>query len=130
RVTDGEKLPAPEPAHWETPELLSYLNPANPLVLFGLIILAAALRSMLGRFIGAMAVGGIVGGFGWFVAGSLGAAILLGFIAFVVTFLFQNLGSSGPSVGRRRRGWDNGGWGVGSGGSAAGGRSSLGGDTW
>jgi uncharacterized protein len=129
RVTDGEKLPAPEPAHWETPELLSYLNPANPLVLFGLIILAAALRSMLGRFIGAMAVGGIVGGFGWFVAGSLGAAILLGFIAFVVTFLFQNLGSSGPSVGRRRRGWDNGGWVIGSGGSWSGGSSSSGSDS-
>src|SRR5436189_1243541 len=32
RVIDGEKLPAPEPAHWETPELLTWLNPGNPLV--------------------------------------------------------------------------------------------------
>src|SRR3954467_7253683 len=29
RVVNGEKLPAPEAAHWETPELLSYLNPGN-----------------------------------------------------------------------------------------------------
>src|SRR4051812_46414199 len=65
RVVNGEKLPAPEPAHWETPELLSYLNPGNPLVIFGLIILAAVLRSALGRFIGALATGGIVGVFAW-----------------------------------------------------------------
>src|SRR5439155_23093228 len=36
RLIDGEKLPTPEPAHWETPQLLSYLNPGNPLVIFGL----------------------------------------------------------------------------------------------
>jgi uncharacterized protein len=125
RLIDGEKLPTPEPAHWETPQLLTYLNPGNPLVIFGLVILAAALRSMLGRFIGALAVGGIVGVFGWFVAGSLGAAILIGFIAFVVTFLFQNLGSSGPNVGRRRGGGNDGGWVMGgSGGSWSSGSSS------
>src|SRR6476619_1899726 len=38
RVIDGEKLPAPEPAHWETPELLNYIDPSNPFVIFGLII--------------------------------------------------------------------------------------------
>jgi len=130
RVINGEKLPEPEPAHWETPELLSWLNPGNPLVIFGLIILAAALRSMLGRFIGALGIGGIVGLFGWFVAGSLAAAILVGFIAFVVTFLFQNLGSSGPSGGRRRYDRDNGGWVMGgSGGSWSGGNSSSGSDS-
>src|SRR3982751_846730 len=61
RLIDGEKLPTPEPAHWETPQLLSNLNPGNPLVIFGLIILAAALRNFLGRLIGAAAIGGIVG---------------------------------------------------------------------
>src|SRR6184192_3107736 len=33
RLIDGEKLPTPEPAHWEAPQLLSYLNPGNPLVI-------------------------------------------------------------------------------------------------
>jgi uncharacterized protein len=130
RVAEGEKLPEPAPPHWETSELLTYLNPGNPIVIFGLIILAAALRSFLGRFIGALATGGIVGFFGWLVAGSLAAAILVGFIAFVVTFLFQNLGSTGPSVGRRRYGRDNGGWVMGgSGGSWSGGSSSSGSDS-
>jgi uncharacterized protein len=118
RVIDGEKLPAPEPAHWETPVLLTYLNPGNPLVIFGLIILAAVLRSALGRFIGALATGGIVGIFAWFVAGSLAASILLGVIAFVVTFVVQNMASTGPPVRRGRHGRDDGGWVTGGGGGS------------
>ena len=124
RVVDGEKLPAPEPAHWETPELLSYLNPGNPLVIFGLIILAAVLRSALGRFIGALATGGIVGVFAWFVAGSLAASILLGVTAFVVTFVVQNMASTGPPVRRGRHGSDDGGWVTGGGGGSWSGGSS------
>jgi uncharacterized protein len=118
RVIDGEKLPAPEPAHWETPVLLTYLNPGNPLVIFGLIILAAVLRSALGRFIGALATGGIVGVFAWLVAGSLAASILLGVIAFVVTFVVQNMASTGPPVRRGRHGRDDGGWVIGGGGGS------------
>jgi uncharacterized protein len=118
RVIDGEKLPVPEPAHWETPVLLTYLNPGNPLVIFGLIILAAVLRSALGRFIGALATGGIVGVFAWFVAGSLAASILLGVIAFVVTFVVQNMASTGPPVRRGRHGRDDGGWVIGGGGGS------------
>ncbi|MEH2552980.1 uncharacterized protein V1286_000509 [Bradyrhizobium algeriense] len=118
RVAEGEKLPEPAPPHWETSELLNYLNPGNPFVIFGLIVLAAVLRSLLGRFIGALAIGGIVGVVAWFVAGSLAVAMLVGFVAFVVTFLFQNMGSTGPSVGRRRYGRDNGGWVMGGSGSS------------
>ncbi|WOH65412.1 YgcG family protein [Bradyrhizobium sp. BWA-3-5] len=124
RVIDGEKLPTPEPAHWEAPDVLNYLNPGNPLVIFGLIILAAALRSFLGRLIGAVALGGMVGVFGWFISGSLGAAILVGFIAFLVTFLFQNLQSSGPTMRGRRTQRDSGGWVIGGGGGSWGGGSS------
>jgi uncharacterized protein len=79
------------------------------------------LRAVLGRFIGAAATGGIVGIFGWLVAGSFAVAILIGFIAFVVSFLVQNMGSMGPSVGRRGR---DSGWVGGSGGSWSGGSSS------
>jgi uncharacterized protein len=76
------------------------------------------LRVVLGRFIGAAATGGIVGIVGWFIAGSLAAAILIGFVAFVVTFLIQNMGPMGPGVGRRGR---DGGWVMGgSGGSWSG----------
>jgi uncharacterized protein len=131
RIAEGEKLPEPAPPHWETSELLNYLNPGNPFVIVGLIIVAGVLRSFLGRFIGALATGGIVGVVAWFVAGSLAAAMLVGFVAFVVIFLFQNLGSTGPSVGRRRYDRDNGGWvmgGSGSSGSDSGGFSGGGGN--
>ena len=117
-VIDGEKLPAPEPEHWQAPSALDYVNLANPFVIFGLIILAAVLRSALGRLVGALATGSIVGVFAWFVAGSLGASILLAIIAFVVTLLVSNMASTGPPVGRGRYG-RSGGWVVGSGGGGS-----------
>jgi uncharacterized protein len=121
-VVNGEKLPEPEPPHWQGPGLSNYIDPFNPLVLVVVFIVGAVLRAVLGRFIGAAATGGIVGVFAWFIAGSLAAAILIGFIAFVVAFLIQNMGPMGPGVGRRGRdsGWVMGG----SGGSWGGGGSS------
>ena len=121
-VVNGEKLPEPEPPHWQDGGLLGNIDPFNPILLVLVFIVGAVLRAVLGRFIGAAATGGIVGIFGWFIAGSLAAAILVGFIAFVVAFLVQNMGSMGPSVGRRGRdsGWVMGG----SGGSWSGGGSS------
>jgi uncharacterized protein len=121
-VVNGEKLPEPEPPHWQTPGLSDYIDPFNPLVLVFVFIVGGVLRAVFGRFIGAAATGGIVGFVGWFIAGSLAAALLVGFIAFVVTFLIQNMGPMGPGVGRRGRdsGWVMGG----SGGSWGGGGSS------
>ncbi|MCK1642282.1 TPM domain-containing protein [Bradyrhizobium sp. 157] len=120
-VANGEKLPEPEPPHWQSPGLSNYVDPFNPIILVFVFIVGGVLRAVLGRFIGAAATGGIVGIFGWFVAGSLAAAILIGLIAFVVSFLVQNMGSMGPSVGRRGR---DSGWVGGSGGSWSGGSSS------
>ncbi|WP_213289092.1 YgcG family protein [Bradyrhizobium sp. sGM-13] len=120
-VANGEKLPEPEPPHWQSPGLSDYVDPFNPFILVFVFIVGGVLRAVLGRFIGAAATGGIVGVFGWFVVGSLAAAILIGFIVFVVSFLVQNMGSMGPSVGRRGR---DSGWVGGSGGSWSGGSSS------
>ena len=53
RVIDGEKLPAPEPAHWEDAGPLNYIDPCNPFVIFGPSSSAAMLRSTLGRLVGA-----------------------------------------------------------------------------
>src|SRR4051794_8526950 len=43
RVIDGEKLPAPEPAHWQSPNLSNDINPLNPFVLIGVFIVSAFL---------------------------------------------------------------------------------------
>ncbi|MEH2503932.1 uncharacterized protein V1290_002743 [Bradyrhizobium sp. AZCC 1578] len=120
-VANGEKLPEPEPPHWQSPGLSNYVDPFNPFILVFVFIVGGVLRAVLGRFIGAAATGGIAGVFGWFVAGSFAVAILIGFIAFVVSFLVQNMGSMGPSVGRRGR---DSGWVGGSAGSWSGGGSS------
>ncbi|MEH2531823.1 uncharacterized protein V1277_001797 [Bradyrhizobium sp. AZCC 1588] len=117
-VANGEKLPEPEPPHWQSHGLSDYVDPFNPFILVLVFVVGGVLRAVLGRFIGAAATGGIAGVLGWFVAGSLAAAILIGFIAFVVSFLIQNMGSS---VGRRGR---DSGWVGGSGGSWSGGSSS------
>jgi uncharacterized protein len=96
-VIDGEKLPAPQPR--QSPELLSHVDPTNPFVLFGLIIVAGILRSVLGRLIGSAATGGVVGVLAWFVAGSLAASLILGVVAFLLTMFGETIASSGG------RGW-------------------------
>jgi len=111
-VIDGEKLPAPQPR--QSPELLSHVDPTNPLVLFGLIIVGGILRSVLGRLIGSAATGGVVGVLAWFVAGSLAASLLLGVVAFLLTMFGETIASSGG------RGWS----GSTGGGSWSGGGSS------
>src|SRR5205807_9206947 len=45
RVVDGEKLPAPEPEHWQSPGLLNYVNPLNPFVIVGVFIVGGILRT-------------------------------------------------------------------------------------
>jgi uncharacterized protein len=111
-VIDGEKLPAPQPR--QSPERLSHVDPTNPLVLFGLIIVGGILRSVLGRLIGSAATGGVVGVLAWFVAGSLAASLLLGVVAFLLTMFGETIASSGG------RGWS----GSTGGGSWSGGGSS------
>ena len=63
RVIDGEKLPAPEPPHWREPAACSSeMDLFNPLIIVSALSLSAGiLRSMLGRLIGSVATGGVVG---------------------------------------------------------------------
>ncbi|MFL6791025.1 MAG: TPM domain-containing protein [Bradyrhizobium sp.] len=120
RVIDGEKLPAPEPAHWQSPGLANYVDPLNPFVIVAVLALAGVLRSALGRLLGAAATGGMVGFLAWFFIGSIAASAIMGIIAFIFSFVGDMVPMSGGG-GRYRRG---GGW---SGGSWSGGGSSSGG---
>src|SRR5579863_5330986 len=83
-VIDGEKLPAPV-SHEQKTDLFSHIDPLNPFVLFGLIIVGGILRSVLGRLVGSAAAGGVVAALAWFVAGSLAASLILGGVAFLLT---------------------------------------------
>jgi uncharacterized protein len=126
-VIDGEKLPAREPEHWPAPGSLADVDLLNPFVLFGLFALGAFLRAVLGRLVGSASTGGIVALLVWFVAGSIGAALLVGLIAFVVTMLAGGVasggGSGGWSGGSSRSSSDSGGF-SGGGGSFGGGGAS------
>jgi uncharacterized protein len=116
-VVDGEKLPAPV-SRDQNPDWLNQVDLTNPFVLFALIIMGGILRSLLGRLFGALTTGGLVAGLAWFVAGSLGVSVVLGFIAFFLTMFAETMVSPGG-----RGGWSGGGGWVGGGGSFSGGSS-------
>jgi len=92
RVIDGETLPAP--AARQGPSLLSHIDPLNPFVLFGIFVIGAILRTALGRLIGAVATGGVVGVLAWLIAGSLAASIIAAVIAFIFTLFGESIASS------------------------------------
>ena len=126
RLVNGEQLPAPEPEHWQGPNLVDL---ANPVTIFIVIIVASVLRAILGRLLGSVATGGIVGAFAWMVAGSLATAVVVGLFAAVAALIFGGLNFGGPASGSgpyRRGGGYSGGW-SGGGGWGGGGSSSSGG---
>ncbi len=114
RVIDGEKLPAPEPPHWQSPGLSEYVNPLNPFVLMGIFIVGAILRTALGRLLGSIVTSGFVGLLAWLFLGS----VILSAIAAVIAFVIALFGDFAQPAGGRGRG---GSW---SGGSYSGGSSS------
>jgi uncharacterized protein len=120
KVIDGEKLPAPEPPHWQNTGLFDVSDMFNPFLLIPVFLLGGLMRSMLGRLVGSAVSGGVVTLVAWFLFGSLLAAIVAGLIATVFVLFNDAITSSTP--GRRGSG---GGWSSGSsGGSWSGGGSS------
>jgi uncharacterized protein len=115
RVIDGEKLPAPEPEHWQSPGLVSFINPLNPFVLVAVFIVGGILRTMLGRLFGSVATGGFVGFLAWLFIGSIAAAAIVAVIAFIVA-MFADMA---PSGGGRSSGGFSGGGGSWSGGGSS-----------
>ena len=100
RVINGEKLPEPEPPHWQDTGLLNGIDPFNPFVLAFVFIVGGALRATLGRLVGSAATGGFVGVLAWLFVGSLGLAFLIS--------AFIDLMPTGGSRGTRG-GWSSGG---------------------
>src|SRR5882757_1262042 len=77
RVVDGEKLPAPEPPHWQGSGLFDVSDMFNPFLLIPVFLLGGVMRSMLGRLVGSAVSGGVVTLVAWFLFGSLIAAIVV-----------------------------------------------------
>jgi uncharacterized protein len=115
RVVEGEKLPAPPQREQTAPQqglqptwLLEHVNPLNPFTLVFIFVIGAIMRSTLGRLIGAVATGSIVGVLAWFFLASLELAVLAGAIVFVIA-LFGDFPTQTSSGGRSSSGWSGGG---------------------
>ena len=126
RVIDGEKLPAPEPPHWQGSGLFDITDVFNPFLLIPVLLFGGLMRNLLGRLIGSVVGGGLVTLIAWYLFGSL----LAGSLAGVITSLFVMFGEAitAPTPGRRGGGgsWSSGGS---SGGSWSGGSSSSSGSS-
>jgi uncharacterized protein len=103
-VIDGEPLPAPEPQQsFGGQDRFDLMF--NPLILFGIFVGGAVLRSALGRLIGSVATGGVVGVLAWLFIGSLAFSV----IAAVIAFVFAMFAESVASPNGRSGNWSGGG---------------------
>ena len=120
-VIDGEKLPAPQ----QRPDsgVLSDIDPLNPFVLVAVLVLGAILRTTLGRLIGSVATGALVGVLAWVFFGSLVVSIIAATIAFLFTMLGESIASSNGG----QRNWSGGGGSFSGSSSGSGGFSGGGG---
>ena len=123
RVIDGEPLPEPKGRPGAaTGDAQQYL----PILFVLALVVGGVLRSVLGRFPGALATGGAVGVVAWLLAGALSIALVVGVIALLFTLLSGGMGGAG--VGRHHRGgFGTGGFGGGHGGGFGGGLGGGGG---
>lgn len=128
-VAGGEKLPPPEPPHWQ-PQTHSF-DPGdlfNPFLIIPVMLFGGALRAMLGRLLGSGVAGGLVALLAWYFFGSIAAAIISGLVAGLIV-MFADAINASPSGGRGRG--SSGGWSGGGGSdwssSSSGGSSDSGG---
>lgn len=112
KVIDGEPLPPPaaggQAKGSDSDSLSNLLGIGFVIFMMGNIIL----RQMLGRLPSGLLVGGAIGAIAWFMLLSLGIAVVVGVVAFILSLMFgSSSGGSSMPVG-----WGGGGWGS-SGGS-------------
>jgi len=122
-VIDGETLPPPEQ---KTSDLSEKGSQSLPVLILIAVAVSAVLRSIFGRFLGALATGGVVAFMVWIFMSVLGFAVLAGVVAFALS-LFDTNGRGGGGWGGGgfggRGGFGGGGFGGGGGGFGGGGAS-------
>ena len=122
RVIDGEPLPQPKAkSAADTADIQQYI----PVIFILALVVGGVLRSVLGRFPGALVTGGIVTLIAWFVVGTAFIALAAGVIALLFTLLSGGMGGRGIGGhhGGSGRGGFGGGFGGGGGGFGGGGAS-------
>jgi uncharacterized protein len=114
RVVDGEPLPAPEPESQSFHGQDRYDVLFNPLILFGMFAVGGVLRTLLGRLLGSVAIGGVFGAVAWLAVGSLAVSVIAAFVAFAFAMFAESVASSNG-----RSGWSGGGGSFSSGSSSS-----------
>lgn len=126
RLIDGEPLPPPaaRDTSWSRWQQLV------PFAFVAVFVLGGILRALLGRFLGAVAAGGITGVVVWIIAGSLLAALVFSLLVFFFTLVgglhARTGGYGGWSTGGAARGGGFGGGGFRGGGGGFGGGGASG----
>ncbi|WP_234683601.1 TPM domain-containing protein [Bradyrhizobium monzae] len=131
RVVDGEPLPVPSRS--VNFANLDEIGPLAPVVLFASLVVGGFLRAMLGRLLGSVATGSVIGLLALLIIGSGALALLAGIVGFVLSFIADLFPASTGSS--RGGSWSSGssssGWSSGSSssdsGSFSGGGGSFGG---
>lgn len=109
RVIDGEPMPEPgQTAGRGMAELQQYV----PIIFMLALAVGGMLRSLLGRFPGALVTGGAVAVAAWLFAGAMSIALLAGILALVFTLFSGGMGGFGGG------GFGGGGGGFGGGGAS------------
>jgi uncharacterized protein len=125
RVIDGEPLPAPQAPAAKRRDIGQWI----PVLMLLVFVGGGVLRSMLGRFPGALVTGGAVAAIAWLLAGAVFVALIAGVIAFMFTALSGSVGGrrGGFGGGFGGGGFRTGGGSFGGGGGFSGGGGSFGG---
>ena len=84
RVVNGEKLPEPEPPHWQDSQSFDPSDLFNPFLIIPAIFFGGLLRSLLGRLLGSATAGALTALIAWFMVGSVLAAVIVGVIASLI----------------------------------------------
>ena len=121
KIIDGEPLPAAKVSTVAGDSL--NIKQVLPLVLVAAVVLGSVLRAVLGKLVGALATGGIIGVVAWLIAGMALGAVAAGVLGFLFTLMGGGrmmmagmlLGSGG---GRSGGGFSGGGGGFGGGGAS------------
>jgi uncharacterized protein len=93
-VINGEPLPTPEPQQSFGGGQDRFDILFNPLIIFAVFVVGALLRTVLGRLIGSVATGGVVGVLAWLTVGSLAFSAIAAALAFAFAMFAESMASS------------------------------------
>src|SRR4029079_19463637 len=70
RILNGEKLPEPEPPHWQDSQSFDPEALFNPFLIIPAVIFGGLLRGLMGRLLGSVTAGALTALVAWFLVGS------------------------------------------------------------